>query len=271
VSDPAPTIEQLLGKLAERDAVIEDLQARIVELERRLGQNSKNSSQAPSGDRRERSPPRAAQRKADRKPGKQPGRQGFGSGRSESPDPTSPTMCRCVCGLRSGVGGCKGGEGVRPAGVRHPRGQRHHHRAPHSFLPVHVWAAHRGRRSGGGSRTRAFHWKHALLCGLATNPRRDGPRQSKTRNLLTRLSTRDEQVLLFARDLRVSFTNNQAEGDLRPVKTQLKISGFHRVSGGAQAWRRIRGYISTMRKNGAPVLTGLRGAITGNPWTPATA
>jgi len=32
-----PTVEQLLGKLSERAAVIEELQARIVELERRLG------------------------------------------------------------------------------------------------------------------------------------------------------------------------------------------------------------------------------------------
>ncbi|MFE7796508.1 transposase [Nocardia sp. NPDC057440] len=61
-------------------------------------------------------------------------------------------------------------------------------------------------------------WKHALLCGLADNPRRDGPKQSKTRNLLLRLRAREEQVLRFARDLRVSFTNNQAERDLRPAK-----------------------------------------------------
>jgi len=32
-------------------------------------------------------------------------------------------------------------------------------------------------------------WKHALLCGLADNPRRHGFKQSKTRNLLTRLTT----------------------------------------------------------------------------------
>jgi len=54
--------------------------------------------------------------------------------------------------------------------------------------------------------------------------------------------------------------------DLRPAKTQLKISGCHRSSSGAQAWLRIHGYISTMRKNGVPVPTGLRDAITGNPW-----
>jgi hypothetical protein len=113
-------------------------------------------------------------------------------------------------------------------------------------------------------------WRHALLCGLADNPRRDGPKQSKTRNLLTRLTAREDQVLRFARDLRVGFTNNQAERDLRPAKTQLKISGCHRSSDGAQAWLRIRGYISTMRKNGIAILTGLHTAISGNPWIPAT-
>jgi transposase len=34
------------------------------------------------------------------------------------------------------------------------------------------------------------------------------------------------------------------------------------------AWTRIRGYISTVRKHGDDVLTALRDAITGNPWTP---
>jgi transposase len=114
-------------------------------------------------------------------------------------------------------------------------------------------------------------WRHALLCGLADNPRRDGKKQSKTRNLLIRLASREDQVLLFARDLMVPFSNNQAERDVRPAKTQLKISGSHRSSGGAEAWLRIRGYISTMRKNGIAVLAGLHDAITGNPWSPATA
>lgn len=46
---------------------------------------------------------------------------------------------------------------------------------------------------------------HALLVGLACVL---GRRQSKTRNLLEHLHDRDAQVLLFARDLSVPFTNN---------------------------------------------------------------
>ena len=111
-------------------------------------------------------------------------------------------------------------------------------------------------------------WQHAILCGLATHRAVPGRKQTKTRNLLTRLRDRDEQVLGFARDLTVPFTNNQAERDLRPVKTQLKISGCHRSETRAREWLTIRGYISTVRKHGHDVLTALRAAITGNPWTP---
>jgi hypothetical protein len=114
-------------------------------------------------------------------------------------------------------------------------------------------------------------WRHAVLVGLAEHRRVPGRRQSKTRNLLERLRDRDQQVLLFARDLSVPFTNNQAERDLRPTKTQLKNSGCHRSTDTAQAWLTIRGYISTARKHGVDVLSALREAINGNPWSPAQA
>jgi transposase len=111
-------------------------------------------------------------------------------------------------------------------------------------------------------------WRHALLVGLAEHRRVPGRRQSKTRNLLERLRDRDAQVLLFARDLSVPFTNNQAERDVRPTKTQLKISGCHRSETTAKAWLRIRGYISTAAKHGDNIYDALRDAVTGNPWKP---
>jgi transposase len=111
-------------------------------------------------------------------------------------------------------------------------------------------------------------WRNAVLVGLAAHPRAPGRKQSKTRNLLQRLRRREHEVLHFARDLSVPFTNNQAERDLRPAKTQLKISGCHRSETGARAWLRIRSYISTARKNKINVLHALRDAITGNPWQP---
>jgi transposase len=111
-------------------------------------------------------------------------------------------------------------------------------------------------------------WRHALLVGLAEHRRVPGRKQSTTRNLLERLRDRDAQVLLFARDLSVPFTNNQAERDVRPTKTQLKISGCHRSETTAKAWLRVRGYISTVGKHRNNILEALRDAITGKPWTP---
>jgi transposase/uncharacterized coiled-coil protein SlyX len=114
-------------------------------------------------------------------------------------------------------------------------------------------------------------FRHAVRVGLAVHRRAEGRKQSKARNLLERLRDREPEILRFTADLAVPFTNNGSERDLRPVKTQIKISGCHRSSTGAQAWLRIRGYISTVRKHGDDVLTALHDAITGNPWQPESA
>lgn len=114
-------------------------------------------------------------------------------------------------------------------------------------------------------------WHHAVRVGLAAHPPRPGKKQTPTRNLLQRLRDRADQVLLFAHDLTVPFTNNQAERDLRPAKTQLKISGCHRSATGARNWLAIRGYASTCRKNGirpSPHYATPSPATLGNPATP---
>jgi hypothetical protein len=87
------------------------------------------------------------------------------------------------------------------------------------------------------------------------------------------LRDREPEILRFTEDLAVPFTNNGGERDLRPVKTQVNISSCHRATAGAgaQAWLRIRRYISTVRKDGDDVLTALHDAITGNAWQPESA
>jgi hypothetical protein len=60
-------------------------------------------------------------------------------------------------------------------------------------------------------------------------------------------------------------TSNQAERDLRPVKTQQKISGRLRSETAVRHRYAIRGYLDTARKHGQPVI---RDALTGNPWMP---
>ena len=55
-------------------------------------------------------------------------------------------------------------------------------------------------------------------------------------------------MLHFLYDPQVPFTNNQAEQDLRMMKCKQKISGGFRSIHGAREFTRIRGFISTMRK-----------------------
>jgi hypothetical protein len=71
-----------------------------------------------------------------------------------------------------------------------------------------------------------------------------------------------------ASDLRIPPTSNQAERDLRPSKTQQKISGRLRSETATRNRYAIRGYLDTARKHGTDVITAIRDALAGNPWMP---
>jgi transposase len=94
-------------------------------------------------------------------------------------------------------------------------------------------------------------------------------KQSEARNLLDRLRKHQQAVLTFLEDLRVDFDNNLAERDLRMVKVQQKVSGCFRSEAFAHAFARIRGYLSTLRKQGLPLLSALQATLGGHPVLPS--
>jgi transposase len=100
-------------------------------------------------------------------------------------------------------------------------------------------------------------------------PRRGRVKQSKAYNLLVRLHDYEEDVLRFMHDFRVPFDNNQAERDLRMAKVRQKVSGCFRSQRGAAAFCRIRGYISTLRKQRLHVLSALVQLFRGAPIMPS--
>lgn len=112
-------------------------------------------------------------------------------------------------------------------------------------------------------------FKDGVLVGLSdTTSHGDRPGERKARLVLEVLRDREADVLRFAHDLKVPATSNQAERDLRPAKTQQKISGRLTSEQRTTDRYRIRGYLSTAAKHSRNAMDALRDAILGHPWMP---
>ena len=120
-------------------------------------------------------------------------------------------------------------------------------------------------------------YERIVQTGYAQNPvaaphgpkRRGRRKQSKARNLLHRFRDHPDSILAFMRDFAVPFDNNQSERDLRMMKLRQKISGTFRSFQALVNFCRIRGYVSTARKNGLNALEAIRRVFLGNPFVPA--
>jgi transposase len=140
---------------------------------------------------------------------------------------------------------------------------------------AHRWAAHR-RGQGHTSLPRfkledlSARYDRLVERALTIHPARPG-KQTPARNLALRLRDRKTEFLRFATDFTVGFSNNVAEQAVRMVKSKTRVSGGFRTLKGAQTFLAIRGYISTIRKNGLRAATELHNALLGKPWMPSIA
>jgi len=98
--------------------------------------------------------------------------------------------------------------------------------------------------------------------------KRGKKKKTKAQNLAERLDKYRREALAFMYDFGVPFDNNLAERDIRMMKVQQKISGTFRSWLGARIFCRIRGYISTVKKNSISVIDAIQGAFEGHPFIP---
>ena len=93
--------------------------------------------------------------------------------------------------------------------------------------------------------------------------KRGRKKKGKERALIERLKKLRASVCLFTRNFHVPFDNNQAERDVRNVKTKTKVSGCFRTESGAQDYLDIMSYLSTGKKHGVSAFDALTAAFAG--------
>jgi transposase len=100
-----PTYEELVELVAVQAEQIARLQARVVELEARLGMNSRNSHKPPSSDGPAKPAPKSLRGKSGRRPGGQAGHPGHALALVDDPDETILHVPDCCAGCGAGLAG----------------------------------------------------------------------------------------------------------------------------------------------------------------------
>jgi transposase len=95
----------------------------------------------------------------------------------------------------------------------------------------------------------------------AITKKRGRKKQDKGKNLLDRLINYREETLSFMYNFDIPFDNNQAERDVRMMKLKQKISGCFRTEFGSEIFCRIRGFISSVKKQRLNILEQIYSAL----------
>jgi len=113
------------------------------------------------------------------------------------------------------------------------------------------------------------HYLGALAKGSTDNLAQTGELAGKARTLIRRFSRYQDMILRFATDLSVTWTNNQAERDIRPVKIQQRNSGgAWRTLEGLTEFAIVHSYLATAHKWGKDKYHALTELFTSGPWLP---
>ena len=88
---------------------------------------------------------------------------------------------------------------------------------------------------------------------------------------LDRLWSYASEVTRFGWDVLAEFDNNGSERDIRPVKIFAKVFGCWRSLAGLADFCTVRGYLSTLRKQGISTRAAMLSVFLGDPICPATA
>ena len=107
--------------------------------------------------------------------------------------------------------------------------------------------------------------------GLAANPipertpGKRGPKaKGKFRCLLERFRDFKDDILRFARDWRVPYTNNTAERAIRCARVKEKVSGCFRTKSGADDFARVLSFISSAALHGVSSFDAIVAAFRGD-------
>ena len=86
-------------------------------------------------------------------------------------------------------------------------------------------------------------------------------------SFLKDLAKYKDSYLKWCYDFELPSTNNNAERNLRPVKSKMKISGHFKNIKTARYYARIRSYIETCKRNGINIIDATSRLMEGNPYT----